>query len=126
MKKLTEQSIFNRVVRGLAKQNWLRSYRHVAYDIPYDAADQPSCAYRGADGRKCALGHLLTDAEVEKIGNTQAILAPRHLPERLRVHFTFVKTLQLLHDDRDANPDLRTACENFAKLQHLEWPKDVK
>lgn len=118
MKKLTRQSIFNRVVRGLAGQMWERS-------LDPSADEESTCAYRGKHGHKCALGHLLTDAEVKEIGNTKAVLRETELPARLRFHFPLLRELQQIHDDGQRHRDLRDSYMCYAVMHHLKWPKDI-
>lgn len=50
----TEQEVFDHVVRGLGAQGFLQSV---------EVKNSDSCAYRGADGRKCAAGHCMSDVE---------------------------------------------------------------
>lgn len=50
------QDIFNRVYLGLKSQGFERSM--VEDEV---ASDGVVCAYRGAEGRKCAVGHLIPD-----------------------------------------------------------------
>lgn len=51
MEKLTQQQAFNIVWNGLKAQGWKKSL----------SPDGHRCRYRGAEGRKCALGHLIPD-----------------------------------------------------------------
>ncbi len=52
---LTIHEIANKVVLGLAGQGWRRSIRNEAF------GSLPRCAYRGAEGMKCAVGHVIPD-----------------------------------------------------------------
>lgn len=52
---MTRQEAFDRVVQGLAAQNW----------VP--ATDTFLCGtLRAEDGCRCALGHLLTDTQIDE------------------------------------------------------------
>lgn len=50
---MDKQETFNRVVRHLLTQG---------KKAIYEAEDGPACAYRGADGTKCAIGCLIPDS----------------------------------------------------------------
>ena len=50
---MTLQEIFNRAVEGLAAQGFEPSRADDLHDA--------GCRYRGAGGRKCAVGHLIDD-----------------------------------------------------------------
>lgn len=50
--KAAIDSLFQRIVRGLAAQEWQQSRI---------AEGSPGCAYRGFDGRRCAVGVLIPD-----------------------------------------------------------------
>lgn len=51
---LDRQDILNRAVQGLASQGFIRS-------LAPNETGNLSCAYRGNLGRKCAVGHLMSD-----------------------------------------------------------------
>ena len=91
-----KQETFNRVIGGLLKQGCQSK----------DVYDQ--CMYRTADGRKCAAGMLIPDAdyspELEGIGvdcspdsdNPISVLL-----ERDGHNLELVKQLQIIHDNTD-------------------------
>lgn len=54
MTKLTNQEIFNKALFGIRQQNYEQS----------DNGD--SCAYRGNNGTKCAVGHCIDDTTAER------------------------------------------------------------
>ena len=90
------QAIFDTVARHLLAQN-AKSYQEDGY----------TCAYRGADGRKCAAGVLLTDAEASAYGEGWSWPIPDDFdPERDDVldaanrigHHSLVRRLQWVHD----------------------------
>lgn len=54
MTKLTNQEIFNKALFGIREQNYEQSGK------------DDSCAYRGKNGTKCAVGHCIDDATAER------------------------------------------------------------
>lgn len=54
MAKLSNQEIFNKALFGIREQNYEQS------------ANGESCAYRGKNGTKCAVGHCIDDATAER------------------------------------------------------------
>lgn len=98
---MTKQEVFNLVVRALAKQG-VKSI--AAVDDPrfinIIEDDRPMCLYRGPNGTKCAIGHLITDdkytpdLEGENIYNRQGVL-----PKGVGEHIDFLLALQGIHDE---------------------------
>ena len=88
---MTRQEMFDQVVRGLAAQGFEQS-------LDYGG----TCAYQSPEGKRCAAGLLLTDAELAAVhpnyeGNNVYHLKDSGLfPERLEVEF--VTALQVAHD----------------------------
>jgi hypothetical protein len=78
------------------------------------------CAYRGAEGRMCAVGCLITDDEYAPVmdeGNDGSVLGlqyKRLLPERLVGHVDLLTDLQRLHDAGASG----TWRERLTKLAH--------
>lgn len=69
--------------------------------------DENTCAYRGIDGKKCAIGHLLSDEQIQKYSIREG-LTPGKFPSAL-VHellpgiqsgqaVEFLDDLQNMHD----------------------------
>lgn len=62
----TRQEIFDASVKGLASQGFERSMSKTIDSLT------KVCAYRGSDGRKCSIGHLIPDEfyapEIEGFG----------------------------------------------------------
>ena len=86
---MTEQEILDTVWAHLRKQG------SQAMDV-----GQGNCVYRHADGRACAVGCLVNDAqarEMDEIGggvdDVKAIL-----PDELIPHLDFLHRLQMIHD----------------------------
>lgn len=94
--QVTAQEVFNHVVRGLKAQKYKQSL---------NCPDGSFCAYRGTDGRKCAAGLCMTDAEKAAIERWKGAsiegqnwyglylndLVPAH-------HYKLIKDLQSAHD----------------------------
>lgn len=58
------------------------------------------CAYRGANGRKCAAGLFIDDADYEEGFEGKAICKlPRHVFGLAETEFQFLAELQKIHDD---------------------------
>lgn len=88
--ELTAQQIFDKVATHLHKQNaQARSSQH-------------GCAYRAPDGRRCAVGCLLTDDEYDR-GMEGArvpwLIEHGGIPRRLRPHADLLTSLQNVHDN---------------------------
>ncbi len=112
VKALTAQSIFDTVYRHLLKQN-ARS------------EDGRTCLYRGPNGTQCAVGCLLTDSEVEQIGNKTGVVRARmegNLPGRLWEHVDLLQELQGIHD-RLSPYEWKAALTVLARTSDLTVPE---
>lgn len=109
---MTDQEIFNTVVRGLRGQGWQRS------------VEGGSCRYRCDDGRKCAVGHLIPDERYSPDLEGVAVVRPSVLYALGIPHYTPVLgRLQVLHDD--SGPILlEERMRRFGKKHNLEWPEE--
>lgn len=95
MSDLTAQAIFDRVVTHLHKQN-------AKSKLKGDDDDKTVCAYRGAHGRMCAIGVLITNKEYtpEMEGNNLHDLRNLGLlPNRLIPFAQLLNDLQVIHDN---------------------------
>lgn len=118
----TKQEIFDRVVRGLAAQDWRRS---VETDI--DGQGAGACVYRSSDGAKCAAGQLIDDAsytpglEFNQVNTSpvQQALILSGVPSFL---LRFVMQLQTEHD-ASTDQRLRDDFLRLAEKEGLQWPK---
>jgi hypothetical protein len=100
---LTPQQIFDIVATHLRKQGRKSMYKNQIDDL--------SCAYRGQDGAKCAVGCLILDSEYnprfEGINIRLLLLSPvecgvpQSLVERLMPHYELLRSLQFVHDYND-------------------------
>lgn len=52
----TKQEVFDAAVKGLASQGFQQSMADL------EAIGKVGCAYRGSDGLRCAVGHLIPDS----------------------------------------------------------------
>ena len=91
---LTAQIIFDHVAVALAQQG-CKSMTGTGPN------GYKGCAYRGANNTKCGVGFLLTDDEVEAVGNYTAVVVmeDQQLPERLLPFRTLLEGIQQAHDD---------------------------
>lgn len=125
IEQLTEQEIYDRACTGLAKQGFRQSRNR-----------NEGCAYRGDEGRRCAIGHCLTDDE---IGGEEGILGCLPIAGRLRLglfmasdpgtvdaesnaeRWDFCLSLQKVHD-RNVGELMRQELLSFGKYRGLEIP----
>ena len=98
-KEMTLQDVFNTAYIGLASQGFERSMLN------------DGCAYRGAEGRKCAIGYCIPDEEYSP--DMEGLTA--HEPSIARlfplVDAEEMRTLQRVHD-------------NATSGVRLQWRKD--
>jgi hypothetical protein len=124
------QEIFDKAYVGLAKQNWRRA-------ITITAGGQVACAYRGENGTKCAIGHVVPDEMVTADIGTKSLYRiltgythddpsgqqEKHFPEWnelfKNIPLSALCSLQACHD----NARLPT---NYADITDLDNPKHMK
>lgn len=94
----TPQETFDTVARALAAQG-----------RPSVSAETCLCRYRGDNGTKCAVGHLIPDElyRPELEGNVASTLCIREITEALGHNRVLVRELQHAHDNAydDSSPD---------------------
>ncbi len=106
---MNKQEIFNKAYLGLRDQGFEQSEQ------------DGECRFKGPRGQRCALGHCLTDEQLEVADHkgtywVMGQIAPGS--PRLR---DFLGDLQLVHDD---NPYfMRAALERFAAARGLAVPE---
>ena len=113
---MRRQEVFDRVVRGLASQDWKRSEN-----------DEGTCRLRGDHGRKCALGHLIPDklyTETDEGGLPEEIGALRSAGVTGRGMLNFLGVLMNAHDEPGLG-DMRSYFQSIAKSHRLKWPTHV-
>jgi hypothetical protein len=93
------------------------------------------CAYRGADGMKCAIGHLIDDEDYVPGFEGKGILSVARaygptifrLIARKFVGFTdymFLTALQGIHDRTSEPEEMKNRLQIFAKNSGLTVPED--
>jgi len=106
---MTEQEIFNTVFLGLKGQGFVRSIR------------AGMCMYRGPNGLKCAVGHLIPDEKYEKDFEFGPLYNVANAIG-LKKFVLFLSDLQSVHD-RNPNPGLMEAeLHAFAESRGLTVP----
>jgi len=116
------QKAFNKAYIGLAKQKFEQSLDENTYD----------CLYRGPNGLKCAIGHIISD---EYYNDDMEYLIPFNVPVKEAVEkslnmenlkesdLDFLCLLQECHDEYDGPVMMQEALELFADDYDLEVPK---
>lgn len=117
MDKEALQQAFDKAYLGLKAQGFERSYGN---DI---------CLYRGPDGKKCALGHLIPDDQYRHDMEAKSVhtinnLFPNALPEGLRDldGRRALNALQRCHDFAVDAADMRDRLVHFAEMHDLTVP----
>ena len=102
---MNEQEVYDIIITHLRKQGSKSMLSEDQTEQLDSYADEGICAYRGADGKKCAAGIMIEDFEyspkMEGI-NIGSVLGredcPASLVERLGPHFHLISDLQFVHD----------------------------
>jgi hypothetical protein len=93
--KMNYQEIFDTVARAILKQG--------VPSVGFKSSGRiDACQYRGVNGAKCAVGHLITDDEYSRSMENMNVLDMQDrklLPERLIPFVDFLKELQVAHDN---------------------------
>ena len=107
----TQQEVFNLVYAGLRNQGF-RSSLNVTH----------RCSYRGQDGMKCAIGHILDDDFYDpKIEGCGVKFVLDLLPV-VDNAYAFYDGLQVAHDDAESEDDMAYRLMKFATKFGLEVP----
>lgn len=122
--KAAKQKAFDTAVRGLAGQGWQKSFG--------GAGQATRCKYRGPNGLKCAVGHLLEDSELPK-GADKADFAglPEHpvniAAKKFEVEPAFINRMRIQHDTAGPSREKMPQAFRTMQLDHgLSWPTDVE
>lgn len=112
---MTEQEIFDAVWDWFVTKKNPRSFRG------------NTCAYRGYDGAKCAVGLFIPDASYDETLEGFRVRNYRvaaMLPPETRAHLMFLRELQDVHDipDRDVTHICPEALREFAREHGLVAP----
>lgn len=122
----TRQSVFNQVYLGLQSQGFEKSVQQDGF-----------CMYRGLESRKCAVGHLIPDAEYQSLfdsnedgssysinGLLEAGLGGPTLQAIVAdVGLGFLADLQSCHDSEDLEYRMQERLEDFAATRELTVPQ---
>lgn len=119
------QQQFDQAYRGLASQGFERS----------TDANTDACLYRGPDGRRCAVGHLLPDHLYREEINTHGLDTltedfeiARHLHvvgengDLIPEIFDFLRRLQAAHDGNTAGEEMKRELAFVAEEYELTIP----
>lgn len=114
---MDRQEMFDRAVKGLASQGWERSL-----------GAGGKCSYRGVDGRRCAVGWLLDDEDVDGFAQVPYGGLPSHVRSKLGgdTHYCFVGHLQNAHDYGKTPIDMRCNLRNLAEWYGLALPAELE
>jgi hypothetical protein len=121
---ISEQSIFNRVVKGLASQGFKRS----------QLSSTGSCQLRYQD-RKCAIGWLIPDSKYRKsmeayasVDETRPNLYCKQvgLSKKYAPFIIMLANLQHAHDDSETPAKMKKALCQLAKDYSLKLPKALQ
>ena len=135
--KENKLKILDIVMKGLSEQNWQKSVKVLTDGIP-------SCQYRGDNGLKCALGHLIPDSvyhrDMEAVpmrdvfySHIEEIILKMFQPDKTRMDPVerdqwrrFCASMQSLHDDVLINEDGSTNMkDDFEQFYRLVYEGDI-
>lgn len=92
---MTQQEIFDKVIKHLESQNWQLSYE------PSSSNGQPACMYRGDAGMSCAIGCLIPDDVYDAGMEHQSVRAIVETYEALPAFFRVNDNLELFCELQD-------------------------
>ncbi len=121
---MNKQEIFNKVVRGLAKQGFWRSMRK------FNTDNIAKCAYRGSRGKRCAAGILITDAAYSRAFETKAATAVDVVAALVesgiqKRQILTVHALQECHDQGKSPKEMKDYLIIFANKNRLKAPRSL-
>lgn len=120
------QAVFDKAWRGLQAQGFEQSMRPGSEDI------EDFCAYRGEDGRRCAIGHAIPDdrydPEVEGLP-ASACVNRGMLPDVFAAPigseaYHFLNSLQMAHDTSPNSPLMERKLRSVADAYRLTIPEE--
>lgn len=122
MSKTTLQSLFNKAVRGLAKQKFRRAM-----------SNDGTCEYLVSGGKgkgnRCAIGHLLTEKQAREMTNVS--YSDLHVWRDIPSHIKQVLPkrtggdLQYCHDTAINAESMKHKLRDFANRYMLKVPKEL-
>lgn len=117
---MNRQEIFDKVFTGLRSQGFERSFNKRSQ----------RCKYRGDNGMKCAVGHLIPDELYKERwdkGGTVYYGLPSHLWKKLDIDFSedgsFIGKMQEIHDYNGFPDIMEKALRNLAIWNNLTVPE---
>lgn len=94
MNKERLQEWLNKAVTGLSSQGFERSY----------SSSTATCMFRGDNGRKCAVGYLITDEQLHAaIAKERGIVYHREDPKWFREPSPYIVMQELTTDHKEAS-----------------------
>lgn len=119
--------MFDAIYLGLKAQGFQRSM------LPEDSVRSSGngCAYRGADGRKCAFGHLIPDdrydacfegSSAEDVANEIGIFDDIESEEELEKIVLAAEHIQGIHDNPCMPELMQSRLEHYAANHSLTIP----
>lgn len=121
MKYRTRQEIFDIAYRGLASQGFEQS-----------SSSDGKCFYRGPNGRKCAIGWLISEEdyspefEATGVGHETDVVTAAPLMAAARIaqeDAEFVYDLQRCHDHKYSPDEMERGLRTFASYYSLTIPE---
>lgn len=106
------QAMFNKAVEGLASQGFKQA------ELP-----NGGCAYRAPNGAKCALGHLISDAEYKPAFEGHDVYTLESELPWIRRNADELDDLQFCHDHAKNPSDMRGRLRNYACEYSLTIPE---
>lgn len=115
---MDKQEIFDKVFLGLKSQNFQLSF-----------AEGQGCRYRGPNGLKCAIGHLISDEEYDPNMETHTVRELKYCLLNLiqgEEMLEFLADLQCIHDNclyrDDGDRSMEQELRSFALENNLSVP----
>lgn len=115
---LDNQTVFDKVVRHLRKQNRKSIHSH----------HKTICAYRGENNTSCAIGCLIADDEYDEQIEKRGVVFLDGIRGLTREHRAFYRELQLIHDGSfypKNKKEFEKQVEHIAKKYGLVYPAKV-
>ena len=121
----TRQEVFNRAYLGLASQGFQQSKSSCG-------PETSACMYRGANGRRCAIGWCIPDEKYDPNFEGKNVLENWKIVRAIGLDITdqqfgpdlqFARSLQVAHDAAKTSMDMRYRLDMVAKKYHLTVPE---
>jgi hypothetical protein len=99
MNKMDRQQIFNKAIKGILDQGG------PSVTLNMSTGKLTSCRYRGPDGTKCAIGHLIDDEEYDpsmegySVTGEQFFKWQNKIEKMAELEPSFLADLQAIHDN---------------------------